>query len=161
MLNYLWVSLGGAIGSVARFWISGLVAALWPDISFRHARRKRHRLVCDRSLRGASRSRGTASRQSGAAHVLHDRIVWRLHDLLLVQPADAEPRSGRGKVSRGRKRSRFVRSLSGGRLARIFLGLDHQQTLESPWKSRKTQSCCESLSARAIASHIGPSTKRS
>jgi len=26
MLNYLWVALGGAIGSVARFWASGLVA---------------------------------------------------------------------------------------------------------------------------------------
>ena len=26
MLSYLWVSLGGAIGSAARFWISGLVA---------------------------------------------------------------------------------------------------------------------------------------
>ena len=26
MLSYLWVSVGGAIGSAARFWISGLVA---------------------------------------------------------------------------------------------------------------------------------------
>ena len=26
MLNYLWVSLGGAIGSAARFWISGALA---------------------------------------------------------------------------------------------------------------------------------------
>jgi len=26
MLSYLWVSLGGAIGSAARFWVSGLVA---------------------------------------------------------------------------------------------------------------------------------------
>ncbi len=26
MLSYLWVSIGGAIGSVARFWISGAVA---------------------------------------------------------------------------------------------------------------------------------------
>jgi fluoride exporter len=26
MLSYLWISLGGAIGSAARFWISGLVA---------------------------------------------------------------------------------------------------------------------------------------
>ncbi len=26
MLSYLWVSLGGAIGSAARFWISGMVA---------------------------------------------------------------------------------------------------------------------------------------
>ena len=26
MLSYLWVSLGGAIGSAARFWISGVIA---------------------------------------------------------------------------------------------------------------------------------------
>ncbi len=26
MLSYLWVSLGGALGSAARFWISGMVA---------------------------------------------------------------------------------------------------------------------------------------
>lgn len=26
MLNYLWVSLGGAIGTAARFWLSGAVA---------------------------------------------------------------------------------------------------------------------------------------
>ena len=26
MLNYLWVALGGALGSVARFWASGFVA---------------------------------------------------------------------------------------------------------------------------------------
>ena len=26
MLTYIWVSLGGAIGSAARFWISGIVA---------------------------------------------------------------------------------------------------------------------------------------
>src|SRR5437763_11446332 len=26
MLNYLWVALGGALGSIARFWASGLVA---------------------------------------------------------------------------------------------------------------------------------------
>jgi CrcB protein len=26
MLNYIWVSLGGAIGSAARFWLSGVVA---------------------------------------------------------------------------------------------------------------------------------------
>ena len=26
MLNYFWVSLGGAIGTAARFWLSGIVA---------------------------------------------------------------------------------------------------------------------------------------
>jgi CrcB protein len=27
MLTYLWVAIGGALGSVARFWLNGLVAA--------------------------------------------------------------------------------------------------------------------------------------
>jgi fluoride ion exporter CrcB/FEX len=26
MLSYIWVSVGGALGSAARFWISGMVA---------------------------------------------------------------------------------------------------------------------------------------
>jgi CrcB protein len=26
MLNYLWVGMGGALGSIARFWVSGFVA---------------------------------------------------------------------------------------------------------------------------------------
>jgi len=26
MLSYLWIALGGALGSVARFWLSGLIA---------------------------------------------------------------------------------------------------------------------------------------
>lgn len=26
MVNYLWVALGGAVGSVARFWLSGVIA---------------------------------------------------------------------------------------------------------------------------------------
>jgi CrcB protein len=29
MLAYLWVGLGGALGSVARYWLSGLVAERW------------------------------------------------------------------------------------------------------------------------------------
>ena len=29
MLSYIWLSLGGAIGSAARFWISGLVGPLY------------------------------------------------------------------------------------------------------------------------------------
>jgi CrcB protein len=31
MLSYLWVALGGAIGSVGRFWLSGLVAARYGE----------------------------------------------------------------------------------------------------------------------------------
>ena len=35
MLSYLWVSLGGAIGSAARFWVSGVVAdRLGPTFPF-------------------------------------------------------------------------------------------------------------------------------
>ena len=35
MLNYLWVGLGGALGSVARFWLSGVVARRFGE-SFPH-----------------------------------------------------------------------------------------------------------------------------
>lgn len=31
MLSYLWVALGGALGSVGRFWLSGLVAARYGE----------------------------------------------------------------------------------------------------------------------------------
>jgi CrcB protein len=30
-MSYLWVAMGGALGSVARFWISGLVAARFAE----------------------------------------------------------------------------------------------------------------------------------
>jgi CrcB protein len=30
-LSYLWIALGGALGSVARFWFSGLVAHRWGE----------------------------------------------------------------------------------------------------------------------------------
>ena len=31
MLSYLWVALGGALGSVGRFWLSGLIAARYGE----------------------------------------------------------------------------------------------------------------------------------
>jgi len=31
MVSYLWVTLGGAIGTAARFWLSGLVARHWGE----------------------------------------------------------------------------------------------------------------------------------
>ena len=31
MMNYLWVAVGGAIGSVLRFWLSGVVARQWGE----------------------------------------------------------------------------------------------------------------------------------
>ena len=31
MVSYLWVALGGALGSVSRFWLSGVVAARYGD----------------------------------------------------------------------------------------------------------------------------------
>jgi CrcB protein len=33
MLTYLWVALGGALGSVGRFWLSGLVGTLVVNVS--------------------------------------------------------------------------------------------------------------------------------
>jgi CrcB protein len=31
MLNYLWVGLGGALGSIARYWFSGLIARFFGE----------------------------------------------------------------------------------------------------------------------------------
>lgn len=31
MLAYLWVAIGGALGSVSRFWLSGVVAERWGE----------------------------------------------------------------------------------------------------------------------------------
>lgn len=31
MMNYLWVAVGGAIGSVLRFWLSGVAARHWGE----------------------------------------------------------------------------------------------------------------------------------
>jgi CrcB protein len=31
MLNYLWVGLGGALGSMARYWFSGLIARFFGE----------------------------------------------------------------------------------------------------------------------------------
>jgi fluoride exporter len=31
LIHYLWIALGGAIGSVARFWLSGLIARHWGE----------------------------------------------------------------------------------------------------------------------------------
>jgi len=33
-LAYLWVALGGALGSVSRFWLAGLIANRWSTLSF-------------------------------------------------------------------------------------------------------------------------------
>src|SRR6185436_4846728 len=32
MLNYLWVSIGGAIGTAARFWISGMIGQRYGEM---------------------------------------------------------------------------------------------------------------------------------
>jgi fluoride exporter len=31
LIHYLWIALGGAMGSVARFWLSGLIARHWGE----------------------------------------------------------------------------------------------------------------------------------
>ena len=46
MLSYIWVGLGGAIGSVARFWIS----ESWRSVMVRHSRLARWRLMLTGSL---------------------------------------------------------------------------------------------------------------
>ena len=54
MLSYFWVSAGGAIGSAARFWISGVVALRYGQtFPFGTLGRERHGLFHHRPVRRA------------------------------------------------------------------------------------------------------------
>jgi hypothetical protein len=62
MLSYLWIAIGGALGTTARYWISGVVAQ-----SF-----------------GETFPWGTLIRRLDRAPVRDDRHVRRLYDVLVV-----------------------------------------------------------------------------
>ena len=57
MLTYLWVAIGGALGSVGRFWLNGLISTrLRRNFSVGHDAHQHHRLVHHRLVRGADRN---------------------------------------------------------------------------------------------------------
>ena len=71
------------------------------DLSDRHADRQRDRVLRHRLLRRPDRTRRPHLRRHGRAPVRDDRNLRRLHDLLLVQPADPQSRAGRRMDARG------------------------------------------------------------
>lgn len=99
MLDYILVMLGGALGTGARFWASGVVAEKAGELfPLGKARRERYRFLrywvfC--RIHGSGRS---APCVAAASSILHDRRVRWLHDVFIIQLANARSRSGRRLV---------------------------------------------------------------
>ncbi len=89
MLTYFWVALGGAIGSMARLWLSVHVALLtglafpWGTILVNIIGSLVIGFVA--TLDRPERTRGCPDQGSG---LCDGRSVRRVHDLLSLQPAD-------------------------------------------------------------------------
>ena len=94
MSRFLWICLGGAAGTGARYLLSGwALARVRRVLSLRHARGQRHRLV-PRRLPHAGRPRD-ADTVADAAPGADDRRHGRLHDVLDLQLRDDPLRPGR------------------------------------------------------------------
>ena len=92
-MTWVWVMLGSALGGGSALLAVGPRRPPYRrDLSGRHADRQRHRLVHHRLLRHADRARRPRVRRHGRAPVRDDRRLRRLHHLLLLQPANAQPR---------------------------------------------------------------------
>ena len=102
-MTYLWIALGSALGGIARFWCSGFVADRfggtfpWGTLLVNVV--GSFIIGFFATLTGPD---GTAPRRLGCPAVRHGRLLRRLHDLLLVQPADPDPGPGR-RVAAGRR----------------------------------------------------------
>jgi len=93
MLDYILVMAGGALGTGARFWVSGFVAerggelvplgTLLVNVTGSFAR-----VLCRFHRPGRVLSYLTA-----ASPILHDRRVWRLHNVFVLQLANTRSRS--------------------------------------------------------------------
>ena len=93
MVTYLWIAIGSALGGMARYWCSGVAARLigetfpWGTLIVN--------VVGSFIIGFFATLTGPDGRlfvPSLGAPVRHDRHLRRLHDLLLLQPADAHPR---------------------------------------------------------------------
>ena len=123
MLAYLWIAMGGALGSVGRYWFSGVVGRQFGE-TFPWGT-----LLVNVSGSFVIGFFATLTEPDGRRFigppgppVLHARRLRRLHDLFVVQPADAEPGSRRRMVQGGRQRGGLGALVPGRRLARAMLG---------------------------------------
>ena len=96
LLNSLAVAVGGALGSLARFWLAelfvalGVVAFPWATLVANVSGSLLIGLIA--ALTGPD---GRLLVAPELAPVLDGRDLRRLHDLLLLQPADPDPGAGR------------------------------------------------------------------
>ena len=109
--SYLWIAIGSALGGVARFWCSGVVARLFGE-TFPWGTLLVNVLGSFvigffATLTGPD---GAHLRRLDRPPVRHDRLLRRLHHLLLLQPADARL-AGR-RMAAGRRQHRRCRSCS-------------------------------------------------
>ena len=160
--NSLAVALGGALGSLARFWLAeafgalGMVHFPWATLLANVSGSFLIGLIT--ALTGPRAAAGGTP----AAPVLDGRHLRRLHHVLRVQPADADPGAGR-RV--GRAGLNVVLSLVLCLLA-VWLG-DGAAAWLQPARGRMTMElpqdgcCCGSSSASATGSRAGRSTTRS
>ena len=112
-MAYLWVALGGALGSVARYACS-IGAARWLGASFPWGTLLVN--VAGSFAIGllaalVDRRRPAAAREPTRARSCIDRRARRLHDVLVVQPGDAELARG-GALGAARRERRAVASCS-------------------------------------------------
>jgi len=84
-MAYVWIAIGGALGSVARFWFSGLVARHfgetfpWGTLLVNISGFVRYRFFCR-----PCRAGGTLVGFAGGAPFRNGRHLWRLYNLLFV-----------------------------------------------------------------------------
>ena len=128
MLAYLWIAIGGALGSVGRFWFSGVVGRQfgetfpWGTLLVNVSGSFAIGFLAALAEPGGRRFIGPTG-----PPVLHVRPLRRLHDLFVVQPADPGIDARRGLVQGGRQRGGLGRSVPGGRLARVCPGREFQR----------------------------------
>jgi hypothetical protein len=94
MVSYVLVMLGGALGTGARFWMSGFIAERAGEFfSSRYPYGERQWFVRRRIFRWIYRFGRAASRVAAISAILHDRCVRRLHNVFIVQLTNTRSRS--------------------------------------------------------------------
>ena len=119
MFSYLVVAIGGALGSVGRFWLSGAIAQKFGETF------PAGTLLVNISgsliigfFAALDRARWSHLVESEFSPVFHDRGARGLHHVFFFQFANARPRPRWRMAIRGAQRDRIICALSLRRLAR-------------------------------------------